>query len=57
MNAVVHCPGGRAPPDHGQLRITEESGENYLYPSEYFAPVELPHEVVLRYGSQPAGGR
>lgn len=28
---------------HG--RIIDESGEDYLYPAERFAPVELPHRI------------
>jgi len=27
--------------NHGQLRIVDESGEDYLYPQSFFAPVEL----------------
>lgn len=27
---------------HGHLRIIDESGEDYLYPSERFVPAELP---------------
>jgi hypothetical protein len=26
---------------HGYLRIVDESGEDYLYPQHYFAPVEI----------------
>jgi hypothetical protein len=26
----------------GQVRIIDESGEDYLYPQEFFAPVSLP---------------
>jgi hypothetical protein len=29
----------------GQLRVVDESGEDYLYPSEFFLPVSLPAEV------------
>lgn len=37
----------RAIPDakassHKMLRVVDESGEDYLYPSAYLAPVELP---------------
>ena len=38
---------------HGLIRIIDESGEDYLYPSEYFAAVRLPQSVgkaVLRVG-------
>lgn len=30
---------------HGQIRVVDESGEDYLYPTDYFSPVELPAEV------------
>jgi hypothetical protein len=29
----------------GDLRIVDESGEDYLYPAEYFVLVELPRSV------------
>ncbi|KFD41316.1 hypothetical protein DK28_0210240 [Peptococcaceae bacterium SCADC1_2_3] len=28
---------------HRQIRVIDESGEDYLYPEKYFAPVRLPH--------------
>jgi hypothetical protein len=27
---------------HGLLRVVDESGEDYLYPTKFFAAVELP---------------
>jgi len=27
---------------HHQLRVIDESGEDYLFPADYFAPVRLP---------------
>jgi len=33
---------------HGQLRIVDESGEDYLYPQEFFVPVELPDSLRRR---------
>ena len=29
----------------GDFRVVDESGEDYLYPAEYFVMVELPQEV------------
>ncbi|MEX1096396.1 MAG: hypothetical protein WED34_10125 [Planctomycetales bacterium] len=29
----------------GRIRIVDESGEDYLYPREYFTPVELSQPV------------
>lgn len=30
---------------HKQLRVIDESGEDYLYPQSYFTPIELPQPV------------
>jgi hypothetical protein len=30
---------------HRQLRVIDESGDDYLYPANYFAPIELPDLV------------
>lgn len=30
---------------HGQVRVVDESGEDYLYPKNYFVPVALPQAV------------
>jgi len=27
---------------HNQVRVIDESGEDYLYPEEYYVPVKLP---------------
>ena len=36
----------RAAASEGFLRVIDESGEDYLYPAEYFAPLSLPHTVA-----------
>ena len=38
-------PDARAAKD-GLIRVIDESGEDYLYPADYFVPVELPREAV-----------
>ncbi len=30
---------------HRQIRVIDESGEDYLYPQRFFAPIELPQAV------------
>lgn len=30
---------------HRQVRVIDESGEDYLYPQGFFAPIELPQAV------------
>lgn len=32
--------------EEGYLRVVDESGEDYLYPADYFVAIELPAEVV-----------
>ncbi len=31
---------------HHQLRVIDETGEDYLYPESYFLPVALPENVA-----------
>ena len=30
---------------HGLIRVVDESGEDYLYPESFFAPIELPQTI------------
>ncbi len=30
---------------HGQVRVIDESGEDYLYPEDYFASIDLPQAL------------
>jgi hypothetical protein len=30
---------------HGMVRVVDESGEDYLYPSEFFVAIDLPVEI------------
>ena len=30
---------------HGQLRVVDESGEDYLYPQSHFAEIDLPQSI------------
>jgi len=38
---------------HGQVRVVDESGDDYLYPASLFLPIELP-PAVRRAVMQPA---
>jgi hypothetical protein len=37
----------------GFLRVLDESGEDYLYPAEFFAPVEVSDETAHELGLRP----
>ena len=30
---------------HGHMRVIDESGEDYLYPKQFFLPVTLPQSI------------
>jgi hypothetical protein len=30
---------------HRQIRVIDESGEDYLYPQSFFAPIDLPQSL------------
>jgi hypothetical protein len=34
--------------DRGLVRVIDESGEDYLYPKEFFVPIELPSPLRSR---------
>jgi hypothetical protein len=38
---------------HTQMRVIDESGEDYLYPREFFIPIEVPQAGIqaLAYGA------
>ncbi len=35
----------------GFLRVVDESGEDYLYPAEYFIPLKLPVAIIREFAS------
>lgn len=32
--------------EHAQVRVIDESGEDYLYPASFFAVVDLPQDIA-----------
>ena len=34
-----------APNEAGYVRVIDDSGEDYLYPADYFVPLELPQNI------------
>jgi hypothetical protein len=41
---------------HGLVRVIDESGEDYLYPSNFFKAVNLPRKLPVRYAEPQAEG-
>ena len=38
----------------GYLRVVDESGEDYLYPAEYFVSIKLPAATIREFSSDMA---
>ena len=34
---------------HGQIRVIDESGEDYVYPQGLFLPIEIPEEATRAF--------
>jgi hypothetical protein len=41
----------RSAVNEGLVRVIDESGEDYLYPAEYFVPVRLPVAIARGFAS------
>jgi len=54
VRKVYQARPDRKAASEGYLRIIDESGEDYLYPSEFFVPVRLPAATVRALGEQTA---
>jgi hypothetical protein len=39
---------------HGQYRVVDESGEDFLYPVDYFSMIDLPASLASLYRSTHA---
>ena len=37
---------------HEQIRVIDESGEDYLYPQEFFLPTEIPEEATRAFAQE-----
>ena len=37
---------------HGQIRVIDESGEDYLYPRGLFIPIEIPKEAIRAFAQE-----
>jgi hypothetical protein len=45
LRKVYQVVADETAPKLHQLRVVDESGEDYLYPQDYFVPVQLPHSA------------
>jgi len=45
VRRVYECIDDDAARGHGLIRVTDESGEDYLFPAGLFVPIELPKKA------------
>lgn len=48
VRKIYEITADRVAEKHQQIRVIDESGEDYLYPMDYFAPVRLPAQTKER---------
>ena len=41
--------------EEGMLRLIDESGEDYLYPKDYFTTIKLPKKAIEVFGREHVG--
>jgi hypothetical protein len=44
-NKIYQLVADRVAAVRGQMRVLDESGDDYLYPATYFAPIQLPRAL------------
>ncbi len=48
---IYQCVPDTQAETHGQIRVIDESGEDYLYPVSIFLPIEIPEEAERAFTS------
>ena len=46
---IYQCVPGPQAEAHGQIRVIDESGEDYLYSVDIFLPIEIPGEATRAF--------
>jgi len=46
---IYQCVPDPQAESHGQIRVIDESGEDYLYPIDLFLPIEIPKEATRAF--------
>ena len=54
LRKVYETIADRQAETHQQVRVLDESGEDYLYPAIYFSPIRLPAATKEKLELQPA---
>jgi len=50
---IYECIPDRQAEAHGQIRVIDESGEDYLYPQDLFLPIKIPEEATRAFAHKP----
>jgi hypothetical protein len=46
LHKIYRVLADKAAQADGDIRIIDESGEDYLFPADYFIPIDLPQTIV-----------
>jgi len=49
LHKIYHALPDEEAAQEGDIRIIDESGEEYLYPAEYFGATDVPHDALASF--------
>lgn len=49
IRKIYQCIPDPQAESHNQIKVVDESGEDYLYPQELFLPIKVPEQAVRAF--------
>ena len=53
LHKIYRVIADRGALERGDLRVVDESGEDYLYPGDWFIPIDLPPDIRVKLTRGP----
>ena len=53
LHKIYRVIADRGALERGDLRVVDESGEDYLYPGDWFIPIDLPPDIRVKLTRRP----
>src|SRR5437879_4094752 len=53
LHKIYRMIADRGALERGDLRVVDESGEDYQYPADWFIPIDLPHDIRVKLTRGP----
>ena len=53
LHKIYRVIADRGALERGDLRVVDEGGEDYLYPADWFIPIDLPPDIRVKLTRRP----